>query len=611
MAAAAGSNSISLATKIMEFDGVYRTLLELFPQVDSRLLKAVAIEHPKHVESAVEVLISEVLPYFPQKSETDSPPQKDSSSGSISSGRAVDEEEVNSSPHHQAGLENIVSTSVESRSTANDDADKTANAVFDSDSTDQEKMLSLTSVSSSGIAVDSNQLQRGNSESDELILLVRSPNQEDSSKAVRSQNLEVVSSVLPCEEIAGFERIETNVPAKFGECQDINSRVEHDRTSQFIPTNLEPQRGNSDGSLTSGYTEVKEFDGSSSDELDEFLGERSPQTELSSDGMNSQDAVFEEAPSVVECDLEEEFSCSSKFGPAIKVDILEDIIEAAKHHKTTLFLEVESIMNKMREVELQETIAEQTKDEAASAGLETLGKVEQLKQMLAHAKEANDMHTGEVYGEKSILATEVKELQGRLLSLSDERDKALSILNEMDQTLEARLAVADELKKAAEKQKLEKEESARSALAEQEAIMEKVVQESKILQQEAEENSKLREFLVDRGHVVDTLQGEISVICHDVRLLKEKFDERVPLSKSISSNQTSCILASSGSSAKSMASDPIFQHRETFMSPTKNRSPASSVDGRSPASSVKGKSSSSEEKDTKINFDEDDWEFFE
>ena len=55
--------------------------------------------------------------------------------------------------------------------------------------------------------------------------------------------------------------------------------------------------------------------------------------------------------------------------------------------------------------------------------------------------------------------------------------------------------------------------------------MAKVVQESKILQKEAEENAKLWEFLMDRGCVVDTLQGEISVIRQDVRLLKEKFDK--------------------------------------------------------------------------------------
>jgi hypothetical protein len=52
-------------------------------------------------------------------------------------------------------------------------------------------------------------------------------------------------------------------------------------------------------------------------------------------------------------------------------------------------------------------------------------------------------------------------------------------------------------------------------------------------------------------------RGEISVICQDVRLLKEKFDDRVPLSKSVSSGQTSCILAASGTSVKSMVSDLV------------------------------------------------------
>lgn len=61
----------------------------------------------------------------------------------------------------------------------------------------------------------------------------------------------------------------------------------------------------------------------------------------------------------------------------------------------------------------------------------------------------------------------------------------------MHQSLESRLAAAEELRKTAELEKLEKEKSARNALAEQEIIMEKVVQESKILQKEAEENAKV------------------------------------------------------------------------------------------------------------------------
>lgn len=38
---------------------------------------------------------------------------------------------------------------------------------------------------------------------------------------------------------------------------------------------------------------------------------------------------------------------------------------------------------------------------------------------------------GEVYGEKAILATELRELQSRVLSLSDERDKSLAVLDEV------------------------------------------------------------------------------------------------------------------------------------------------------------------------------------
>lgn len=36
-----------------------------------------------------------------------------------------------------------------------------------------------------------------------------------------------------------------------------------------------------------------------------------------------------------------------------------------------------------------------------------------------------------------------------------------------------------------------------------------------------------------------------------MRLLKQKFDDRVPLSRSVTSSQTTCILASSGSSMRS------------------------------------------------------------
>ncbi|KAM0956363.1 hypothetical protein ACFX2A_025151 [Malus domestica] len=101
----------------------------------------------------------------------------------------------------------------------------------------------------------------------------------------------------------------------------------------------------------------------------------------------------------------------------------------------TLFSAMESVINMMREVEVQEKAMDIVQEEASRGGLDIMVKVEELKRMLAHAKDANDIvHAREVFGEKAILATEARELQSRLLNLSDERDKSLVILNEVDST---------------------------------------------------------------------------------------------------------------------------------------------------------------------------------
>ncbi|KAG7967455.1 hypothetical protein I3843_08G100100 [Carya illinoinensis] len=255
----------------------------------------------------------------------------------------------------------------------------------------------------------------------------------------------------------------------------------------------------------------------------------------------------------------------------------------------TLLSAMERVINMMREMEFQEKAAEQAKAEACQGGLDILVRVEEMKQTLAHAKEANNMHAGEVYGEKAILATEVRDLQSQLLSMSDERDRSLAILDEMHLTLEARVATAEELRKAAEQERIEKEESAQNALAIQEAIMQKVIQESKMLEDKAEENSRLREFLMDRGRIVDMLQGELSIICQDVRLLKEKFDDYVPLSQSFSSSQTSCILATTEREVyvKTEASDLVPEHRlASSASSLKSVAPVSVPKTISPTTSV-------------------------
>ncbi|KAL0683886.1 hypothetical protein Bca4012_050734 [Brassica carinata] len=126
-----------------------------------------------------------------------------------------------------------------------------------------------------------------------------------------------------------------------------------------------------------------------------------------------------------------------------------------------------------------------------------IGQVDEFKKMLKHAKEANDMHAGEVYGDKSILATEAKELENRLLNLSEERNKSLHVLDEMHETLEIRLEASLEMKKATEQENKAK---------------------SKNQSFFSKKQSKTPSF---ESFLWIMVRGEIYVTCQDVKLLKE------------------------------------------------------------------------------------------
>ncbi|XP_020594505.1 uncharacterized protein LOC110034598 [Phalaenopsis equestris] len=93
-----------------------------------------------------------------------------------------------------------------------------------------------------------------------------------------------------------------------------------------------------------------------------------------------------------------------------------------------------------------------------------------------------------------------------------------------------------------------------------------VAAESQKLDQEAEENSKLREFLMDRGHVVDALQGEIAIVCEDILSLKQRVEGRIPLTKSLMSSSSFTkppLLLSSSSSSGSSVKSSEHGNRET------------------------------------------------
>ncbi|XP_071920678.1 uncharacterized protein [Coffea arabica] len=530
----------------MGFNKVYKVLLEIFPEVDSRALRAVAIEHQKDADSAVEVVLTEVIPFLTERSMF-------TTSLSWESGARLQSPEAvevfangNSSGHNV--VEDVRCPDEEQHGPfydAKDEHDQTFDDTYDLNLVSRPEIVtsarkrdekSIPSVIHGNGATSDGVKISGDHASE------ATPPQESSFRVGYDQILQPTFRPLEHETVESIQKLNDCLHA---DCNNSHSEMN-------IPV------GNSVGLLSqSNFEPVTRTSSESTIQLVDIPINHITNLEKELNGPKDAATNTESFHEMV--DVEEPMlnTVVTRSGQVFSIDLLENIIADARNNKKTLLSAMETVISLMMEVELQEKAAEQAKQDAANGGLEMLKRVEDLKQMLQHAKEANDMHAGEVYGEKAILATEVRELQSRLLCLSEERDKSLGVLDEMRHSLEMRLAAAEKERKMAEEEKLVKEDIALKALKNQEAIMEKVVREANILKQEAEENAKLREFLVDRGRAVDAIQGEISVICKDVRLLKENFDERLPLSKSLTSSQKGCILTSSISSSKSVTSEQV------------------------------------------------------
>jgi len=183
----------------------------------------------------------------------------------------------------------------------------------------------------------------------------------------------------------------------------------------------------------------------------------------------------------------------------------------------------------LQEVELNEEKTKRAISEANQAGNDILVKVEELKEMTAHAMEDNSKVAGEISAEKSILATEAQELQTRLFNISEETKNFVVTIDEMHNTLQRRLAAAEAERVAAEKAKLEREASAQKSLREHELSLEAATNHSKRLEQQAQENAKLRQLLTDRGHAVDALHGEMIGIFDCITQLKLRVDMQLPV----------------------------------------------------------------------------------
>ncbi|KAK6141428.1 hypothetical protein DH2020_024833 [Rehmannia glutinosa] len=537
----------------MGFDSVYMSLQELFPQLDARALRAVAIEHSKDVDAAVVAVLEEIVPFFVERSEPSSPLTRSISVGETSEALVGNVDCGNQQSSHDAG-----DGPSEPFYDAYDGHREGEGAELTlSEKNNENRMKMSADVLFHGEPVALFDLNANS-------LPIEVSGAPETEETLSGDKCIKMSSDRSPQHILG-----TLQDADMGLNQNMNF-TEEDVIALLLETDFS-NVGNEendlklwvDGNDLVDRTDVTVSPLESSARLVEAPDTRESNLEKLEVSLLTDTASNTKTMSniVVTEDVPTLNATMSQSSQTRIIDVVEEMISDARNNKKTLFTSMESVISLMRQVELKEQAAEKAKEEAAKGGKNILDKVEELKQMLQHAKEANDMNAGEVYGEKAILATELRELQSRVLSLSDERDKSLEVLDEMCQILEVQLAALENEIQSAEKEKLEKENGARKLLADQELIMEKVVQESKILNQLASDNAE--EFLVDRGRVVDMLhfffyslfvpavsaRGEIGVICQDVRVLKAKFDENVPLSKSLSSNETSFILASSNSSS--------------------------------------------------------------
>ncbi|PKU83653.1 uncharacterized protein LOC110095700 [Dendrobium catenatum] len=574
----------------MSSSSIFKSLRELFPQVDLRILRAISIEHEEDINEAIEFILSEVLPAANTK--PDFP--------CILHDNGIPEQELrerDNGPEHinipddktvsPFGMPDFI-VGAENRGMDSLVADGTKGCVLwqphlmflaadSKPSTEQEE-----SSYNNGLSLNLNHL----SEKEDENFFYKPPNQNNHFESLSDGGPE---NIILTKQLTKYsEELETKDVFQLRDGENITVQLDEQTISSAVfdnncesPVEYGSEKQND---INIELNVCDNLSGCSSDGYRPFnlhdletvvypspvltcalsLSGVSEKDQIYQDSINEtyKDAIDYENHSAHDLDVNyldissEEYvlpiDLATQSGHAVSTDVVEESIEDAKISKKYLVCSLESMVSMMREVELLEGKAKQAQEEASVAGHHILSKVEELQQIVKQSKDENDMQSGQVYGERSILATEARELQSRLLRMSEERCKYLSVIEEIFGALEVRQSAAKDVIAAADLEKQEKEEVALKALKEQELLMDAVLAESQNLKQEEEENSKLREFLMDRGHVVDSLQGEIAIICEDILSLKQRVDGRIPFTRSlISSSFTKSLMSSFSSSCGS------------------------------------------------------------
>ncbi|XP_074583591.1 uncharacterized protein LOC141839685 [Curcuma longa] len=544
----------------MGFKAVFASLQDIFPQIDLRILKAVALEHPNDIDAAAESILVEILPSIATFHESSSALQDANEvvhvSTSAEKGKQpmfYEHQEEERTSNHLSGKEPVVwENTVSSHGSTSASANTGSPCIVETDARDPQVSLANYSKELEHPASDINAFKELDTNF-------------SSEGNVKENGLDLNhGGVLPSNQL--FEQFldalndtsqEDIVPlASFNLAQEDECPLEQ----PIIQPSTENSHTETDGMHDNNQT--------SYDQDSSVFATVSSAFENTHSKCSDKDATefISYENGLLPNDDSLPATLITRSGHFDDIEFLEGMISDAKGKKESLLSAVELTSSLMRDVELLEDRSNYAKEQASNAGQDILSKAEELKVMVVPAKEENEKLAGVIYGEKAILATEAQELQSRLLSLSNERNKSLSVIEEIRETLETRIAAMQEEIAAVEREKLEKEAAARRVLKEQEAIVASIVEESKKLQEETEKNSKLREFLMDRGRMVDALQGEIAIICEDVMLLKQRVDSGLPSGRSllgIPSSLSASSSSSHGGSKHSSSDVPVLELKDS------------------------------------------------
>ncbi|KAJ3669254.1 hypothetical protein LUZ60_011204 [Juncus effusus] len=507
----------------MAYRTVFYALQEVFPQVDPRILKEVAIKYSSDADTAVEFVLSDVLPVITENEPTEkyfplSPDYgfkgKDHSLGLPTRQNLYPTiENYNPNPNFGNATSSSYAKSASPPLMKNPYLEKNKGILIDEASSSSSQFVPnylnenpLNPFNHSNYDSGKNliELEDYSNLHYQPLNAFNEPLNAFNAQGVGNSEGNLMDSVIS--EI--FENQERKLENLEGE-NEISVKIREEK----VP--LLPKENGNGNEL---------FENENGNKL--FENENRNEFELSEAQIISEGNEFQNSEIRI---ISEENESEEK----TTFESLDDLISDMRKNKEILSNALESTIIKMKEVEIEEENAKLAKQEIIETDKKTNSMVENIDHIINTTKETNYEHSREVDKEKFTLENESKELCEKLINLSAQKDGYLSAINEINASLDGRLKAAIEEKERAKMEIDEKERAYLQIRKEKEIVLQELNKESVRLEKETEENKALRDLLLECGRKVDNLQGEISNINLEVISLKEKLNECIQLNTPI------------------------------------------------------------------------------